>query len=398
MPTMIKTKIKRIKKNSKYIILSAAVTLCLVMLIMYPKTVSSGIKNGINCCLDVLIPSMFPFMVLASAVTLSGIDEKFKFIFGKSAKLLFYLPACTVPAIIMSLFGGYPIGAYCVKSLYKSGSINEEQLNRMMYFCVNFGPAFIISALGQMLLNNHKLGVILFLIQSGSSVLIGIISGAIVRVKGVRFYNKKTYLQKKSFLPGKVLINACESASKSLLNVCSLVTLFFGIISLIGDLGVVNYISSILLRINIPQHISNTLILSIIEMTQSCIISAKNIATPYYIYSWVLGFGGICAHTQIIAQFKGCPFKYGKFLIMRIVNGILTAITTFIIFKNSEKTLQTFSPLTVNRATEISKASPTHLGSIVLIFFCVFFTLSVNSFKNIRKYNKKASAKNCADT
>ncbi len=396
MTEMIKTRIKQKPKNSKHIILSVIVMVYFALLITYPKSVSAGIQNGINCCLDILIPSMFPFMVGAAAVTLSGIDDKFKFLFGRATKFLFYLPPCVVPAVIISLFGGYPVGAYCVKSLYKSGSINAEQMNRMMCYCVNFGPAFIISALGQMLLNDYKLGVILFLIQVFSSVLMGIFLGVTARISKTDFYEKKIHSQKKDLYFSKILISACDSASKSLLGVCSLVTLFFGIISFINDLGIINYISNIFLKINISSHISGTLILSFIEMTQSCILGAKNISTPYFIYSWIIGFGGICAHTQIIAQLGSCPFKYGKFLIMRTINGILTAFATALIIKNPEKTLQTFAPLTINQTAEISKASPTHIGSVILLVFCIFFTFSVD-FKTkaifIDKHNKKASAK-----
>ena len=384
MATTTKTKIIHKEKNSKHALLLIAVTFYLVMLILYPKSVSSGIKSGIDCCLDILIPSMFPFMVAAAVVTLSGIDEKFKSIFGRASKILFYLPSCTVPAIIMSLFGGYPIGAYCVKSLYKNKLINSEQMNRMMCFCVNFGPAFIISALGQMLLNNHKLGIILFLIQVFSSVLIGVTLGILARINKICFYDKKTYFKKSSFYFSEILISACNSASKSLLGVCCLVTLFFGIISVINELGIINYISFFLLKINIPEEISSTLILSVMEMTQSCILGAKNPATPYPIYSWIIGFGGLCAHMQIISQLKGCPFKYVRFLTSRIINGAFTAAITFAIIKKTEKTLQTFAPIIINHSAAISKASPTHFGSIILLIFCVFFTFSVCPFTNTK--------------
>lgn len=386
MTTTIKTNKKHIKKNSKYIFFAGAITLFLTLIIAYPQSVSYGVKSGINCCLDVLIPSLFPFMVASSMISLSGIDEKLKFIFGKPAKFLFYLPPCAVPAIIMSLIGGYPVGAYCVKSLYKKGAVNEEQMNRMMCFCVNFGPAFIISALGQMLLNNYKLGIILFSIQVFSSVLIGIILGIIARIKKVDFYVKKFNFQKKNFSFSRILIEGCDNACKSILGVCSLVTLFFGIISIMDRIGVINYVSSVLLKTSIPEHTTTAIILSIIEMTQSCIISAKNAYTPYYIYSWIIGFGGICAHTQIIAQFKSCPFRYAKFLIMRTINGFLTASATFLIIKNPENALETFAQLTTNQGIEISKASPTHSGSIILLVFCIFFTFSIHSFMRKESY------------
>lgn len=396
MVTAVKTKPKQITKNSKHIILFLILTLYLGTLVIYPKIVSSGIKNGINCCLDILIPSMFPFMVAASIISLSGTSEKSNFVFKKASKLLFYLPPCTIPAIIMSLIGGYPVGAYCVKSLYKSGNINEEQLNRMMCFCVNFGPAFIISALGQMLLNNLRLGIILFFIQVVSTVVIGIILGIAARIKKTDFYSKKISLQKKSFSFSQILIGACNDTCKALLGMCALITLFFGIISIINELGLINYISYLLLKINVPNYISNATLLSILEVTQSCMESSKNNFIPHYMYSWILGFGGVCAHTQIIAQLSDCPFKYAKFLVMRIINGLLTAALTALIIKDPEKTLQTFAPLTINQATEISKASPTHTGSIALLIFCIFFTFSVNSFTNVKmisNYNKKASAK-----
>ncbi len=380
MSATVITKAKIAQQNSKYIFLFIVITIYISSLIIFPKSVSSGIKSGINCCLDVLIPSMFPFMVVAAVVTVSGLDEKFKFIFAKPAKFLFYLPPCTVPAIIISLFGGYPIGAYCIKSLYKSGAINEEQMNRMMCFCVNFGPAFIISALGQILLSNYNLGIILFLIQVFSSVLIAVIMGIIARIKKADFYYKKAQLKNKNFSFSQILIKACDSASKSLLGVCSLVTLFFGIISVLNDLGLINFISCLLLRkINIPQYISNTLVLSTIEMTQSCIMGAKNSATPYPTYSWIIGFGGICAHTQIISQLRDCPFKYSKFLIMRIINGLFTCAVTALVIKNPKKILPVSAQLTMNQAAEISKASPTHLGSIILLIFCVLFTFNVHS-------------------
>ncbi|MBR2734889.1 MAG: hypothetical protein IKE05_01695 [Clostridia bacterium] len=397
MPTLINTNLKHIKKNSNYIILSLSITVYMALIIIYPQTISSGIKNGINCCLDVLIPSMFPFMVAASIVSLSGMEKKTKSIFGAASKFLFYLPPHAVPAIIMSLFGGYPVGAYCVKSLYKSREINKEQMNRMMCFCVNFGPAFIISALGQTLLNNLKAGFILFFIQVIASILIGVITGIIARIKKHDFYLIKNHSRQKNSLSfSRTLIEACNDASKSLFGMCTIITLFFGIVSLVNKLELISYISRLLLKINVPLHTSSTILLSLIEMTQSCIISAKNTSTPYYIYSWIIGFGGICAHTQIIAQLSDCPFKYTKFLIMRIINGLFTSVVTALIIKNPEKTLQTFAPSSViNQSTEISKASPTHLGSIVLLIFCVIFTVSVHPHTNLyfgRRHIKKVSA------
>lgn len=49
--------------------------LCITAL-LFSKECSKGAENGIGLCLSTLVPSLFPFMVLASYITDSGLAEK----------------------------------------------------------------------------------------------------------------------------------------------------------------------------------------------------------------------------------------------------------------------------------------------------------------------------------
>ena len=116
-------------------------------LIKFPQIAYSGIKTGAKFSIEILIPSLFPFMLLSRFVVASDMMNFLKKPLDKITRTLFYLPGCTAPVKFLSLIGGYPIGAIGVKALFENKEINLNQLNRMMCFTVNAGPAFIINAI-----------------------------------------------------------------------------------------------------------------------------------------------------------------------------------------------------------------------------------------------------------
>lgn len=100
--------------------------LCVVSL-RFSEECSKGAENGIGLCLSTLVPSLFPFMVLASYITESGLAEKIGRHLSWLTKPIFGLDGCFASAIILSLVGGYPVGAKTVNSLYKKGAASESE-------------------------------------------------------------------------------------------------------------------------------------------------------------------------------------------------------------------------------------------------------------------------------
>ena len=60
--------------------------------------------------------------------------------------------------------------------MYETKQISLNQARRMSLFCVGAGPAFLITAVGTVLLGNTKLGIILLVSQLISGLILGIIS------------------------------------------------------------------------------------------------------------------------------------------------------------------------------------------------------------------------------
>lgn len=62
-------------------------------LLLWPAASAQGMAQGISLCLETLVPSLFPFMVLADYLSASGLGESVGKRFHKLTQRLFALPA-----------------------------------------------------------------------------------------------------------------------------------------------------------------------------------------------------------------------------------------------------------------------------------------------------------------
>lgn len=366
-------------KSAFTLIITALFT---IKIIQMPGAASKGAAQGISFCLEMLIPSLFIFMFLAAFIVNSGISRKLQKALSPITKFLFYLPGCTAPVIILSLIGGYPVGARGAKTLFLKKEINEEQLNRLMCFSVNAGPAFIINIVGKILTKNYLFGQILFFTQILFSFFICLMCGLISKIKKRKFYEKNYSDNNKNTPFSDSLILSCEETSKTMVNMCSLVILFCTAIEIIQNLNIYNALINQLNLINISPNLSEPIIASVLEITSGC-YKATKLKAPLTIIAFAVGYGGICAHLQIKQILSGTNFNYLKFCTVRFFNGIATAfVTVFILSRMPEKYQSVFS--TLKQPILISN-SATKFGSVVLICFCIYFIFSVNSHIHTKK-------------
>ncbi len=383
---LIKSNSKKIKLNLKHNFKNLSLKIILIIfcyvLLIYSETSRQGIKNGINLCLGMLIPSLFPFMILASFMINSRIFENPNSPLSKITEKLFYLPGYTYPAIILSFIGGYPIGAKIVKSLYENKKINNEQLNRMMCFCVNSGPAFTISLLGETLLKNKTIGLIIFLIQITVGILMGIICAIKSRLSKETFYISKNAFNIRNANIQEAFVESVTSACESMMQMCGIVIVFVMSIEIFKNFEIINFIPTEFINLYVPKAQLNAIILSILEVTIGCIQTIKNNA-PCWILAFAIGYGGICTHLQIAAILKNSGFKFHKFCIFRWINALISALIFEFILRLLEIPTPVF--VAINEKQTIIKSSSPPVGSLALIMLCLYFLITIKSNKNIKK-------------
>lgn len=113
-------------------------------LLIHPSEVSASVREGLAFCADVIIPSLFVYMVLSDL--LSGLSAVFS---GRA------FPAA---AIFCGMLCGSPSGADSVRTLYGKGVIGKNQARALIAVTGNASASFIISFAGRAVLGSARAG------------------------------------------------------------------------------------------------------------------------------------------------------------------------------------------------------------------------------------------------
>ncbi len=358
MKTLNKTALtEKINKSHlfalRYILCAFAVFTVAFILLKFPSYSADGVKKGTDICFNSLIPGLYPFMILTNIFISSKLAETRIPIFEGICRAVFRLPGCCASVIVFSLVGGLPIGAKMSAELYGRGLISREQWGRMMCFCVNPGPAFVIYVVGLSALGSEKTGAVIYISLVFASLLTGFLS---------RFFGSdtETYITvpvaEKETENGSLAERAVIKSSKSLLAICSWVVAFSCLCEVIVNLDLSEGMSSFLLCIT--------------EMTRGSLVAAENYPVP--IVAAVIGFSGICGHFQLMGEIGKAGLKYKHFLISRIINSGLSALICGMLLKLFPVAQETFA---VGVKPGTKETSGSFFLSLLMIIMAVLFVL-----------------------
>ncbi|MCL1867220.1 MAG: hypothetical protein FWF82_07415, partial [Oscillospiraceae bacterium] len=99
--------------------------LCTV-LVLDARGISAAVLSGVELCLNSIIPSLFAFLVLSSFVVESGIIK------GE------------VPIFVLSMLGGYPVGAKLLCDHVRTSPDRKVRAEHMLMYCYCGSPAFLL--------------------------------------------------------------------------------------------------------------------------------------------------------------------------------------------------------------------------------------------------------------
>ncbi|MBQ0097709.1 MAG: hypothetical protein KBS62_02065 [Oscillospiraceae bacterium] len=354
---------KKLFEYRKIIISVFAIALAVFSVIYFSKECSNGIKNGISFCVEVLLPSLFLFMVISSYIVEIGVADLLTAPFSIITNSLFRLPGCCMSAIVLSIIGGYPIGAKCTSSLFENKMITQKQAKKLSLFAVGAGPGFLINYVGFALLNNKNAGNILLISQSVSVVLCGIIAGHTIKSEDY----STTSIKKAPTTKSNAFVNSVRSACSQSALMCSMVVVFSAIIEIAKTIFWGN------------EKVCD-IITGLLEITTGCNTMCGKY--PLTLIGFMIGFSGICVHFQVFSIIKEIRTNKLLFFLFRIISGIITALTTYILLMLMPQSIEVFSTTTTKPAVS---TSTTVWGSASLLLSGLCFLGSINYAENKEK-------------
>ena len=338
-------------KKIKYLISSVLAAAGIMAAIRYSKACSAGIENGISFCASVLVPSLYIFMILTAYIIKSGCAEMISTPFGGLMRL-FGLPKQSASAVLLSMIGGYPIGAGCAELLYDDGQLSESEAAKTAYIAFAAGPGFIVNYVGRNLLNSRYAGNILMISQITSVIVTGLTVGRLIKAEPIT--DRRIFSREHD----NAFVEAVDSASRAVLRMCAMVILFSAIVEVMTQI----------LERDIADILS-----AFLEVTVGCNRLTAN--SPLYVTAFFIGFGGSSVHFQIFSALKNIRISKLRFIAFRVLQGIISAAAAYIYLMISPIKADVFSSVSVPLS---AMNYATLAGSGAIIFASVCFIGSVS--------------------
>lgn len=267
------------------------------LMIINADTVVAGARAGIELCLYTILPSLFPFVFIASILTDKTAGTRLKF-------LMPLCKFCNIPygaegIFLAGILGGYPVGAQSIYQNYSLGRITESQANHLLRFCNNAGPAFIFGVIGA-IFNDIGLCLAIWIIHIISAVIIGALhpmpDSAATIVNGKQ----------------QSIVDFLNRTIKTMAKICGWVITFRILIAFIN-----RYLANIL-----PYQII-VFLSGILELSNGC-ISLTNFDpfAAFLMISFFLSFGGFCVWMQTASIIK--PLKMRSFCTGKLTHSIIS--------------------------------------------------------------------------
>lgn len=351
----------------KYSFFTLVVFIVAFSLLRFPETAGKGVSDGLNICFKSIIPSLYPFMIVSSLFLKSGICEKLGKPFSKVTYFLFKQPPIASTVILMSNIGGFPIGASMTRELYNEGKITKEQGRRLLMFCINPGPAFVISYIGSSLLSCAEAGLMIYISIVLSSLLTGFLTRFIAEDNNTPLLKSTESSDTQSLV--FCFVEAVKESTASILAVCSWVTVFSCINQLIDIL-------------NLSEN-TKMFICSVLEVTNGCNTCAKRL--PLALIAGIVAWNGLCVHFQIMPSVIAMKLSLKHFFTSRIINAALAVMICKTLFEIYPIELPAFA--NAGKTAELSSSGlPVSFGMLIM---CILLLIGDNFVVKKRKSEQR---------
>ena len=219
--------------KNKFAVISALAAL-FILIFASQQAIESG-RYGLQLCLELILPSLFPFFLISIVLNRLGFPQWLGRRLAVPAQKLFGVSGVGATALVIGLCGGYPMGAAYLADMLRNGLLREDEAEHLLAFCNNSGPAFLIGAVGAGVFGSARLGLALYAIHALAAVL----TGLLLRRRAPRS-SSAVYTNDVNPVPfSKLLPEAVQQTVSSLLNVCGFVvcfTVFTGLLNANGFL------------------------------------------------------------------------------------------------------------------------------------------------------------------
>ncbi len=323
------------KAQYRDILLGIGLLWATLALILWPDQAMEAMRDGLQLCGNVILPSLFPFFVLSTLVIELGMSQYLGKLLEPIMAPVFRVNGNCAAALALGFVGGYPVGARTAIQIYENGQCSRTEAERMLAFCNNSGPAFILGVVGTGVFGSGTAGLLLYLTHLLASLCVGIL---------FRFYRasdqprtrrtRGPQFQAANF--SKAFTGSITGALQSTLNICAFILFFTVFLRILAYAGILKTFGQILSALLAPLGMNQTwaerLLTGLVEVSSGVSsLTDGTLSGRLSMAAFMLGWAGVSVHCQVLAFLGDSGLSVRTYVVGKILHGgISAALTTFV--------------------------------------------------------------------
>ena len=286
-------------------------------ILVYPTEALKAAREGLNLWLNVMIPTLLPFLICTGILVQTGLISRLLAPFKTLWKIVFDISPAGAYAVLVGMLCGYPMGAKTTSDLYENGQITKKEAEYLLTFVNQSSPVFVRTYLCQICLNDRvpflKMMLILWVSEWMTAQFFRFI---IFRKKN--YFGEETVMKKET---------PATSSSEAFLDV-SIMNGFETVTRLGGYILMFSILSACISHFWNMKNLIGYTLSGILELTTGlCRLQNANIHMQwkYLLTLFLTAFGGICItfQTRSLVTRKLSMLPY---ITAKLLNGITTVL------------------------------------------------------------------------
>ena len=318
------------QKKVRDALAASALLIATAALVISPGEAINGAKDGLALCFNVIVPSLFPFFVLSSLVVDLGLAAYLGRAMEGLMRPLFRVSGSCAAAVALGFIGGYPVGARTALQLYEQGLCSKTEAERLLAFCNNSGPAFILGVVGAGVFGDSRVGLLLYLTHALASLLVGLL---------FRFYGG--WERRRACAPRPKPIQtvtlpaaftgAVSRALQSTLNICAFVVFFAVVLRLLSAYGALSGAAALLSLAGFEGEWARRLVAGLLELSYgvASLQGGAGLAGRVSMAAFMLGWAGLSVHCQVLSFLVDSGLSARVYLAGKLCHGLIAAALTW---------------------------------------------------------------------
>lgn len=311
--------------------------LCAALLLVCPTPAMEAVQEALKLCAETIVPSLFPFLVLSALLTALAPMEQLEKLLSPLMRPLFRLNGSSAAVLLLGFTGGYPVGVRTATTLYREGRLRREEAERLLAFCNNSGPGFLLGVIGVGVFGSAAVGLWLYGIHIVSALLVGLVFRF---HRGSRERSTPTAALRQSAaqsLP-HLFTDAVTGSFLAVLNICAFVLFFMTALRLLSFTGLLHLLAAametLLAPFGMTERLATALIAGFLELATgaSCLQGTPLTAGTAALVSFLLGWGGLSVHCQSLIFLLDGGLSCRSYMIGKFLQGIFSAALAYGLF------------------------------------------------------------------